>query len=788
MSIMRARTYTAAALGLVCLLLAGCASDELVGQGMDNQPPQVWLSSAPPEGTVSKYTLHLFWGGWDPDGEIAFYEYIITNNESGVFDPADTTSTPGDYKWKTVISNDSIFTFTADLVADSTAFADNELEPEEFRRSHTFFIRSVDEQGARAQKPAYRSFTSRTLSPIVNVLIPRRTLLNPASVPPITTFQWTAKDFVSNKDQVQDPDSVRWIVVPTKRFGDDWDATFDYIRTSPDAPEWSDWHYYQAPGDTGRFWTSKPMEFGNYLFAIQAMDEAGAVSPVFDLDFNLRRILVSTRATGPVLTVRNEFLGTVVTSSPNTPLAILDLPAGLPMQFEFEADATSYGGIVSGYRYGWDILDLNDDSLWEIDFTPFIGDVARSPLRTFFFGTHTFHIEVVDNSGFKSRVGVLLNIVQFNMQRNLLLVDDWRDGTTQNFGSTKGAIPSDGETDQFWRHVLSSAEGFNPAVDVFELRPGVPTVPIQVVADYQNIIWNAAASHNSESGAVIAEMVKFKDPDERNTGGKSTPNIPALFMQAGGHMLICGEQAMTMVINRFSFSEGPPVFPIIFRYELTGDQDGVYGESDIGVKGVGENSFAYNHCCLNVLDIAYIQNVFNVRRPPKQRVPPNTGCPVNLIRDHDLGGNGRTDGLRAAVPVDLSTGPGFPRLELRSEVAGDPTRFYHESKIGLNCDIYNPMYFNDLTACGPVAELVPARSCFQPIYTLECVNTASVIFGAPIAFWTSQFATRVPDVGGIAARTAVWGFQPVYFNPDQVKAAVEIIVHDEWQIPRVVTP
>jgi hypothetical protein len=30
----------------------------------------------------------------------------------------------------------------------------------------------------------------------------------------------------------------------------------------------------------------------------------------------------------------------------------------------------------------------------------------------------------------------------------------------------------------------------------------------------------------------------------------------------------------------------------------------------------------------------------------------------------------------------------------------------------------------------------------------------------------------------------VWGFSPVFFQPDQVKAALQIILHDEWRIPR----
>ena len=78
-------------LAVVTALAAGCADDQIVGRERNNEPPQVWLSSAPPEGSVSGYTLHLYWGGWDPDGEISHYEWTVTNNEGGVFDPADTT-------------------------------------------------------------------------------------------------------------------------------------------------------------------------------------------------------------------------------------------------------------------------------------------------------------------------------------------------------------------------------------------------------------------------------------------------------------------------------------------------------------------------------------------------------------------------------------------------------------------------------------------------------------------------------------------------------------------------
>jgi hypothetical protein len=605
--------------------------------------------------------------------------------------------------------------------------------------------------------------------------------LNAAEVPPITTFRWTATDYVDNVAQVQEPDSIRHIIVPLKDFdsaSDRWGAALAYIRENPHAKEWSEWKWYQAPGDSGKFWTSPPLDWGSYYFAAQAKDEAGAVSPVYDLAQNLRRILVGTRSSGPILTVINQFIGTTRTASANTPPAIIDLPAGVPMFFEFEADASSYGGLVSGYRYGWDILDLNDDEQWEIDFTPFVGDRAQSPPRTFFFGTHSFFIEVVDNSGYPSRVEVRVNIVPFTFENDLLYVDDWIElGVC--FLQTNGSTPCDAEHDDFWAYMLDTVKGFNFSTDSFELGlEGRNSLPIQMLAKYKNIIWNATGNSAAEAGAFLDQVIKFPNPEETSSGGRTTPNLVALYMAAGGHVLLCGNQLMTMVVNPEVFvGAGINLFPMIFRYELGGDQDGTYtsGGNNVGVVGIGENSFGYNECCVNVLDVTYIQNINQVRRSGEDQ-----RCGVNLIRERS-----RTrDGMRTALPVDVTSGGGFPQLDLRPEVSS-PGRFFEFT--GLVTDLYNPPYFSNMTPCGTpppgVTETEPQRDCYQSIYANGCNNTSSLVYGADVAFWTSVFENRVADVpGAVGARSAVWGFHPVYFNPDQVKEAIGIIVHDEWQL------
>ncbi len=227
---------------------------------------------------------------------------------------------------------------------------------------------------------------------------------------------------------------------------------------------------------------------------------------------------------------------------------------------------------------------------------------------------------------------------------------------------------------------------------------------------------------------------------------------------------------MTAVINQSVLGTARYLaFPLIFRYELTGDQKSPYEDSTVGTEGVGETSFTYSECCLNVLDISAMTN----RRLIRSTL--NATCSVALLRDH----NPRTDGLRFAAPASDTSG--FPLLELRPEVA-DPGKAFAPDRQGLVNDVYNPPYFQ--TVCDRVAETVPPRPCFQPIYTHGCLNTNSKIYGAPVAFWTGTFADRVPDAGGVAARSAVWGFEPVFFKPAQVKRALDVILFDEWKLPR----
>ncbi len=760
--------FILAAVAVAGLALASCTSTDREGVPKPNQPPKVWLAAAPPEGTVNQYTIHMFWGGWDPDGEIAYYEYAITDNGLGSFNPADTT---GKDKWHRVYANDSTFTFTADSLADpGTA----ELEAE-FRRTHTFFIRAVDEQGMASREPAYRSFTARTISPRVQITVPLNRGTQPALVPPISTFKWTARDQIADEFTVQDPESVQWAMVNTDQFqgaADRFAAALAFLNDdSASADVWSPWTWYGAPGDSGKFWTTPTMPFGSYMFAIRAKDEAGAVTPVMDENFNARRVTVSRRSTGAILTVSNEFLGNVQASTCATPIVIADLPAGVGMTFSITADASSYGGTVAGYRYGWDITDFNDPKQWEIDFTPFTSSIATTPTRTFFFGSHTFTAEVVDNSGFCSRVSIKLNIVQFSMSKPLLLVDDYaldKDLRQSGWNNPRnlGGGPSDDEHDQFWADMLADVDGFDPTVDQLEVT-NTSRMPLTTFADYKSIIWSVWSNKSSTNPSVLPLLNQFILYRRESTGtgvvvGRQSPNLLSLFMAAGGHLMIAGAHPVSNVISRGILGNNPLHYPVLTLYDMEGRQTETrtYQTDDpVGVKG-----FGYRELCVDILDYAILS--LNERRGE------DDVCSMVFVRN---GESAQVSGMRAAFPID----PNFPRLELRPEAA-DPGRRYAPSGVGYDAELYNTQYFYDacLYATGP-------RSCFQPIYAMECTDRTLPVYGQPVAFWTTTMADRVAEVpGAVAARSVVFGFPPVYFKPAQVKPAMDYILFNEWQLPR----
>jgi hypothetical protein len=160
------------------------------------------------------------------------------------------------------------------------------------------------------------------------------------------------------------------------------------------------------PPDVGTAWTSPSMDYGAYVFAVQGRDAMGVEEQIVE-PWNARRIRIQLFETGPLLTVTGDLIDPIVTSVTTTPVTEITVGGGTSFFFCWTADASMYGGVVTGYRYDWDIVDPD---AWEADFTPFPTPSVCSTPRAFFAGVHRFDVEVVDNTGHKSRVPILIHV------------------------------------------------------------------------------------------------------------------------------------------------------------------------------------------------------------------------------------------------------------------------------------------------------------------------------------------------------------------------------------------
>ena len=408
------------------VLIASCSEDQPLSLDGANEPPAVLIRSpvpnaAGPTEIPARPTLLI--KITDPDNsadELSFrwtFVSTIPFDEDWVAAKDSVISHPASFAWSDWNSYAPLDGGMSVAVSDSLEFGFYVLAVQ---------ARDPDRALSDLNDDSMRRLLARVCevvndTPVVEILIPDPDGLNPGLVPPISQFTFVASD----PDNAAENLSVRWAMVDTREFDENWVATIDYLRKDPSVlslygkttadaeAEWSAWVPYQsdAPGALGYMAISMgPLDYGPYIFAVQTRDPCGGFMEVLDETLNVQRIRVTTDV-WPRLTVRNPYVGTVVTSVCNPRIVIADIFSGTAMKFEWTAAWRYDIPPVFRYRYGWDILDLNDDSQWDIDFTILVDGAASAPPRTFLSGTHTFHVEVRDNSGFCSRAEIKLNII-----------------------------------------------------------------------------------------------------------------------------------------------------------------------------------------------------------------------------------------------------------------------------------------------------------------------------------------------------------------------------------------
>ena len=199
------------------------------------------------------------------------------------------------------------------------------------------------------------------------------------------TFFWEGKDPTDSPWNYQDVESVRYFC---KQY---YGYSVDDMNRDPGRFEswWSPWISKDAPGDSGLTTIAGNDEFlqigRDYIFAVQAMDDAGAISSVFSNYNNVRHFFVM-EPTGSLITYYEPVLGSGNFLGTNYTPKVYAMSAGFPMTFSWSGDASMYGEVVQSYRYGWDVADVNDPAEWNCSPSPY---VKSAPNARFYSGVHT---------------------------------------------------------------------------------------------------------------------------------------------------------------------------------------------------------------------------------------------------------------------------------------------------------------------------------------------------------------------------------------------------------------
>jgi len=564
----------------------GCSpSQDIGGTRVQNALPDTRVTGTPPVLGQTDFSVHFFWTGFDPDGEVKGFQWKISSNGVdgiSVYDTLTVDPATGDTlnPWHFTSATDTTFIVTA----DSSGFAQDAGLPEQdqrFFQPHTLLVRSIDDRGAVDPTPALLTFTATTLAPTVRLTSPPALAGNYRSaqmLPPTFTLRWigTDPDFEQGT-----PTQVRYLL-KVARLGDRYIQTqYDYNRhleelISFHEPGWSDWVPYGLNDEERKVTFTKPSRDANgnfiyYLFAIQARDTAGAVS----LDRGYARTVHNFRIDStlrPLLVVRESFLGTYSGVGLVTP-ATIDIAKNQPLSFQWMGEASSYGSEIAGYRYGWDVVDPEDDADpgWQVQFGLSAAHM-HAPIKTFSSGTHTLLVQCIDQSGVQSMTQaiIVLSVVpvpDVADQRPVLLVDGIKDQTSRQWPDQSGTTyyGNDVERDAFWLSALARSggvAGFSEAVDMVDLESNVADISYRRAVNYRTLIWTIDFNRNSP---VISD---FKI-GRVSIAGHSIMSLPfnwlATYQTDVGNLFLAGADAVS------SFQPSSPqnaaidwMFPIIF--------------------------------------------------------------------------------------------------------------------------------------------------------------------------------------------------------------------------------
>ncbi|MBN1504938.1 MAG: hypothetical protein JW952_07750 [Candidatus Eisenbacteria bacterium] len=450
------------------LVLGGC--DHKDDRPFENLRPTVKVSGGPPNGGTANYTIPIYWFGADADGVVDYFLYAIDDTSS----------------WTETRFFQGSFLFAADTARASG----------DFGQWHTFYIKSVDNEGLESF-PDYLTFDARTVAPETQirspVCDPTETLCMGA-LPLGTSVKviWDGED-PDSRDPTLNPVAYKWRLFNTSLLNPMGVDLETLLLT-----------YKDGEGDPNSFWSAPTPQteiiFPNlaagifWQFGVLAIDEAGAVEPRLRMNHNLIFFKTMPYFGSPTLCVYEGASGHCYPTDGS--VWERQAAVGKPITFRWEGDASAYGGTISGYMYGLDIEDLSDPTEWALETWSL--EATSATIQFDEPGVHYFYVKVKDYADVEQLGIVEVEVVDFLFDRSVLYVDDYYDVT-----------PTDPQHDNFMRSILGCCRALDDTVYSFNCwLPGAggvpPEMPSQVqyptlseLSRYRLLIWDSNASWNS---------------------------------------------------------------------------------------------------------------------------------------------------------------------------------------------------------------------------------------------------------------------------------------------------
>jgi hypothetical protein len=516
--------------------------------------------------------------------------------------------------------------------------------------------------------------------------------------------------------------------------------------------KWGPWISFYAQGDSGRstvLGDDEILEINrSHIFAVQAMDRFGTITTRFGRTSNVRQFIVSA-SVAPLLRVTEPVLGSSLYMGMTASPTVHGFPQGLPLAFRWVADASSYGSVIEWYRYGWDVVDINDPDAWAVPWSP--GNTFAPP-QTWYSGVHTLFVEAIDDVGMTTLGMIEINIVPFTMDRNLLWVDDF---ASNNFTQVDYSMPTENEHDTFWLSICGGAQGFNPGTDVYDAyySHSMAQPPLEYIGRYRNIIWSFGSSKDN---GVLDDVILFTPESMVGAGTTPVTNSLAMFLRKGGHLLTEGRAERGGGLAA-CLQAAAQVFPLNLRCEITGPRTDCSGDTS------GVNTIAYRDFCVTMID-----KVVGTFRS-------DADMPMRRVRNYDC----MSYAVKADDPVTQAL-VGLPdQLDLWSTVT-QPGRYFDpmapEPYPGgfTYVEAYDPAYWMNRNMVG-------SQPCFHPMFLMRTKNSSSALNNAAAALVLTKYENVVPSTGGVAAKSFHFGFPLWFFNRTQVDQIMHV-VFAEWQI------